>query len=165
MKVNLFSRASSFQKAGVHCTRVSSTLPRMWSLGRDPSGFLAVQGARLGVCSWTRQIPHPKLPRQAQGGGAPRGQWQEEDKAETGVSEEMRGLVSFIHHTSPTALGGTNGASQNQLAVVPDLQSKILICLIEGPSDKATGNLLYCCYMTIRIRGVCWVTESINLLW
>lgn len=48
--------------------------------------------------------------------------------------------------------------------LVSELQPKILICLIDDPSDKATGNLLYCCYMTIRIRGVCWVTEFIVLL-
>jgi len=44
------------------------------------------------------------------------------------------------------------------------LQSKIFICVVEDPSDKATGNLLYCCYMTVGIRGICWVTESIILL-
>lgn len=48
--------------------------------------------------------------------------------------------------------------------LVLDLQSKIFICLLEDPSDKATGNLLYCCYTTVGIKGICWVTESIILL-
>lgn len=45
-----------------------------------------------------------------------------------------------------------------------DLPSETFICLIEDPSDKATGNVLYCCYMAVRIKGICWVTESIILL-
>lgn len=36
---------------------------------------------------------------------------------------------------------------------------------MEDPSDKAAGNLLYCCSTTAGIKGTCWVTESITLLW
>lgn len=45
----------------------------MWSLGRDPSHVLAIQGARFGVGSWARWVPHTKFLRQARGGAAPRG--------------------------------------------------------------------------------------------
>lgn len=83
LKVTLLSKASSFQKAAVHCTRISRgyfALGAPDCLGCDlwaeiplASWLYSAQGVRLGVCSWKSQRFHTRFPKQAQGGGVPRG--------------------------------------------------------------------------------------------
>lgn len=123
LKVKVFSKASSFQKAAVHRTRVSRGCfalgaPNCLRCGlwaETPLASWLYRERGLGFAAGQARCPTPGFPGRTREGGSTKGHWQEEDSAETGGSKGMRGLVPFIHHTSPIALGSTNGACQNPL--------------------------------------------------
>ena len=89
-----------------------SKLPLMWSLGRDHSHILAMQGARFRICSWASQVSHTRFQRQAHRGGAAWG---------TGTEQRRGGAVRWevwcpsSTMCPPCHWGSTNGACQKPL--------------------------------------------------
>lgn len=120
LKAKLLSKASSFLKAAVHCTRISRgyfAAPDCLGCGlwADPFSILAVtQSEAWGLlAAGQARCPKPGFPgrpREGKHQGALAGGGQSRDQGR----KEMRGRVSFIHHCpSPTALGNISGACQN----------------------------------------------------
>lgn len=133
-----------------------------------PLTFWLYRELGLGLAAGQGGCPTPSFsgrPAEGQHQGAPAGGGQ------SGEGEEQWDERSGVLHPPRVSLnvGGTpmeHAKTRYCCAGVLglDLPSETFICLIEDPSDKATGNLLYCCYMAVRIKGICWVTESIILL-
>lgn len=121
LEVKLFAKASSFQKAAVHCTRISRGCFALgapdclecglWAEIPLASWLFREQG--LGFATGQTRCPTPGFPgrpREGEHQGILAEGGQSRDRV--GKDKEMRCVVCFIHHTS-LSLGNTNGACQN----------------------------------------------------
>ena len=122
-----------------------------------PLTFWLYKELGLGFAAGQAGCPTPGFPgRLAE--GEHQGALAEGGQSREGEEQwDERSGVLYPPHVSLTIGGTPMGHVKTHYCctgvLVLDLQSKIFICLIEDPSEKATGNLLYCCYMTVRIKG------------
>lgn len=111
LEVKLFSKSSSFQKAAVHCTRISR-------------GYFALGGpdclgyglwAEIPLASWLFRgrglgfAPHQVF-QTGPGRRSSKGHWQEEDTAETGCGEGKENGISGVLH--PPHISHSTGQHQ-----------------------------------------------------
>lgn len=121
-----FRKLNCFQKPAVdscaphkHLQRLfslrCSKLPLLWSLGRDPSHILAIQGARSGVCSWASRVLHTRFPRQTHREGTSRGTGRRRAEQRRGGTVRWEVWCPSSTTCLPYHWGNTNETCHNPL--------------------------------------------------